>query len=227
MDEKDELLLALRDARRDLKEGRPFRSDEMLNLLEGMAPFLNRGIIIDIKCKSCDNYAKSFFPLEDDFHAVDLHEYCHAKRASLQHLSFSKLAGCMQHSKSSREELLGLAESILEEDLRPAFAERKLYDRSKFATCKIDFQVSQEPGKVCIEFGHRTQGGFVGSNMRLCLLRRLDPGMGAEASEKIALMLKDKPIIVDEASQRFRRMLDIDYILEWIAKKRKMDIVNL
>jgi hypothetical protein len=33
--------------------------------------------------------------------------------------------------------------------------------------------------------------------------------------------------MVVKASLQTRRQLDIDYVLEWIAKKRKMDIVYL
>jgi hypothetical protein len=54
----------------------------------------------------------------------------------------------------------------------------------------------------------------------------LDPGFGA-ASQKIAEAIKSGPVMIVEASLQTRRPLDIDYVLEWIAKKRKMDIVYL
>jgi hypothetical protein len=55
----------------------------------------------------------------------------------------------------------------------------------------------------------------------------LDPGFGAADSQKISEAMKTGLIMVVKAGLQTRRQLDIDYMLEWIAKKRKMDIVYL
>jgi hypothetical protein len=227
MENKNEILLAIKEARRDLKEGISFRAEEMLSLVEGMAPFLDKELIIKIKCMNCDNYAASFFPLEGDFYAVDKHEYCHAKKISLQNLGRLKIGSCMEYSDRWRKDLENLASSIVKEDLEPAFAERKLYDRTKFASYKVNFKICQGTGKICIEFGHKSGEDFIAANMKLHILRRLDPGFGPEALKKIARAMNKEFILVVEASQQTRRQLDIDYVLEWIAQKRKMDIIYL
>lgn len=226
MENKNELLFAVREARKNLRDTEDFRVADMLAVFEGIAPFLDKETIIKIKCRGCDNYAPASFPLSHDFLAVDRSEYCHAKEASLKNLSALKLAGCPQYSRSAQEELLTLASTILEEDLRPAFVERKLYDRAKFASYSVAFRLEKSNGNVCIEFGRLTKDGFVSGDIKLYILRRLDPGFGA-ASQKIAENMKTGPVMVVAASAQTRRPLDIDYVLEWIAKKRKMDIVYL
>jgi len=225
--DKNEILFAVREARRNLGAGADFRVADVLAALEGIAPFLNKEAVIGIKCKSCDNYAFASFPLTNDFWVVDSSEYCHAKKASLKNLTALKLAGCPEHSRKSQEELEALGKAIMEEDLRPAFTERKLYDRSKFASYSVAFRLQPGRGNVCIEFGHVTDEGFACCDLRLYILKRLDPGFGAEASRKIAEAMKSGPVLVVNASLQTRRQLDIDYVLEWIAKKRKMDIVYL
>jgi len=227
MDNRNEILFAVREARKFLGGAADFRVADALAILEGIAPFLNKEVVIGIKCKSCDNYAPSTFPLSRDFWAVDDSEYCHAKDASLKNLTASKLAGCPQYSGVAAQDLIDLGAAIMEEDLRPAFQERKLYDRSKFASYSVAFRLQSSPGKVCIELGHRTDGGFACSDIKLYILRRLDPGFGAEASQKISEAMKSSPIMVVQSSSQTRRQLDIDYVLEWIAEKRKMDIVYL
>jgi len=226
MDNKNEILFAVRDARRNLRDTEDFRIADMLEVFEGIAPFLDKETVIRMKCRGCDNYAQAFFPLNHDFVAVEKSEYCHAKESSLKNLSALKLAGCPQYSTSAQEELFALAKTILEEDLRPALAERKLYDRSKFASYSVAFRLEKSNGNVCIEFGRMTDEGFLGGDVKLYILRRLDPGFGA-ASQKIAEAIEKGPVMVVEASLQTRRPLDIDYVLEWIAKKRKMDIVYL
>lgn len=227
MDNMNEILFAVRDAKRNLGEAADFRVADALAILEGIAPFLNKEIIIGMKCKSCDNYARASFPLSRDFWAVDDSEYCHARHASLKNLTASKLAGCTQYSCQASEDLINLGTAIMEEDLRPAFKERKLYDRSKFASYSVAFQLKSSPGKVCIELGHRTNEGFACSDMKLYILRRLDPGFEAVASQKISEAIKSGPIMVVQSSLQTRKQLDIDYVLEWIVEKRKMDIVYL
>ena len=227
MDNRNEILFAVREAKRNLGEASDFRVADALAILEGIAPFLNKEVVIGMKCKSCDNYAPATFPLSRDFWAVDDSEYCHAKDASLKNLTASKLAGCPQYSGQASQDLINFGTSIMEEDLRPAFQERKLYDRSKFASYSVAFRLQSSPGKVCIELGHRTDEGFACSDIKLYILRRLDPGFGAVATQKISEAMKSSPIMVVQSSLQTRRQLDIDYVLEWIAEKRKMDIVYL
>ncbi len=225
--DKNEILFAVREARRNLEAGADFRIADALAVLEGIAPFLDKKSVIGMKCNSCDNFANASFPLTNDYWAVDESEFCHAKKASLKNLTALKLAGCLDHSTTAQEELEAQGKSILEEDLRPAFAERKLYDRSKFASCSVSFRLLPGKGNVCIEFGHITDKGFDCCGLKLYILKRLDPGFGAEASRKIAEAMKSGHVLVANASLQTRKQLDIDYVLEWIAKKRKMDIVYL
>jgi hypothetical protein len=227
MDNRNEILFAVREAKRNLGEGADFRVADALAILEGIAPFLNKEVVIGMKCKSCDNYASASFPLSRDFWAVDDSEYCYAKDASLKNLTASKLAGCPQYSCVTTQDLISFGTAIMEEDLRPAFQERKLYDRSKFASYSVAFRLQSSPGNVCIELGHRTDEGFACSDIKLYIIRRLDPGFGAVATQKISEAMKSSPIMVVQSSLQTRRQLDIDYVLEWIAEKRKMDIVYL
>jgi len=78
-----------------------------------------------------------------------------------------------------------------------------------------------------VEFGHKSGEEFIGSELRLYVLRRLDPGFGPDCARIAEAMKKDRLVIVVKASQQIRRLLDVDYVLEWIAEKRKMDIVYL
>ena len=227
MDNRNEILFAVREAERKLGEAADFRIADALAILEGIAPFLDKEAVIGMKCKSCDNYASALFPLSRDFWAVDDSEYCHARHASLKNLTASKLAGCSQYSCVATQDLITLGTAIMEEDLRPAFQERKLYDRSKFASYRVAFRLQSSPGNVCIELGHRTNEGFACSDIKLYILRRLDPGFGAVASQKISEVMKSGPLMVVQSSLHTRRQLDIDYVLDWIAEKRKMDIVYL
>jgi len=146
MDGKDDLLLAVKDARRDLEDGTSYRAADMLDVLEGLAPFLDRQALVKMKCSSCDNYAKASFPLPGDFNVVDNHEYCHAKSLPISHLSLFKIAECSSYKKDCSEELLRQVQSLLDEDLVPAFAERKLYDRNRFTSCKVAFRLTEVAG---------------------------------------------------------------------------------
>lgn len=227
MDNTNEILNAVREARKSLGEGADFRIADALSILEGIAPFLSKDAVIGMKCRHCDSYATASFPLSHDFWAVDESQYCHGKGSSFKNLTAAKLAECAQYSCRAAQELESLGNAILEEDLRPAFHERKLYDRSKFASYNISFRLKSAPGMVCIQLGHQTEEGFACGDIALYILRRLDPGFGAEASQKISEAMKGDSIMVVKSSLQTRRQLDIDYVLEWIAKKRKMDIVYL
>jgi len=227
MDSKNEIVSAVREAKKNLGEAADFRVADALAILEGMAPFLDRQTVVSIKCRSCDNYARASFPLSRDFHAVEEDDYCHARQASIKNLTVSKLASCSYYSRQASEDLLELGREIMEEDLVPAFKERKLYDRSKFASYSVAFRLVSLPGMVCIKLGHEVDGGFACSDIKIYILRRLDPGFGADASQKISQAVKGGPIMVVQSGSQTRRQLDIDYVLEWIAERRKMDIVYL
>lgn len=227
MDKRNEIVSAVREAKKNLGEAPDFRVADALAILEGMAPFLEREVIVRIKCKSCDNYASAFFPLSRDFYAVDESEYCHHRQASIKNLTAIKLASCSHYSRQASESLMDLGKAIMEEDLAPAFKERRLYDRSKFASYRVAFRLLSIPGMVCIQLGHEVDSGFACSDIKIYLLRRLDPGFGAEASQKISQAMKGGPIMVVQSSSQTRRQLDIDYMLDWIAERRKMDIVYL
>lgn len=227
MDKRNEIVSAVREAKKNLGEAPDFRVADALAILEGMAPFLEREVIVRIKCKSCDNYASAFFPLSRDFYAVDEGEYCHHRQASIKNLTAIKLASCPHYSRQASESLMDLGKAIMEEDLAPDFKERRLYDRSKFASYRVAFRLLSIPGMVCIQLGHEVDSGFACSDIKIYLLRRLDPGFGAEASQKISQAMKGGPIMVVQSSSQTRRQLDIDYMLDWIAERRKMDIVYL
>jgi hypothetical protein len=227
MENKNELLFAVREARKNLKDDVDFRTADMLAVFEGIAPFLDWTTVLDMKCKGCDSYSCSHFLLSNDFWTVENQNYCHAKNLPLKHLSVLKIAGCADYSEEAQRDLTDLVNSILEEDLRPAFVERRLYDRNLFASYSVAFRVKKDNGNVCIEFGHKSGETFVESDIKLHFLRRLNPGFGPVASKRIAEAMKNGPALVVEASLQTRRMLDVDYVLEWIAKKRKMDIVYL
>jgi hypothetical protein len=227
MDNKNELLSTIKDAKKHLGEGADFRVADAMDVMEGIAPFLDKEVIIGLKCRRCDRYSSASFPLSNDYWAVDSNEYCHQKNNALKNLNALKLAGCPQYSCQEKEDLTRLGQDIIEEDLKPVFSERKLYDRHKFASYSVAFRLLSNPGNVCIEFGHLTDGGFASSDIRMYIIKRLDPGFGEEASRKISAALKKGPVLALKANMQIRRQLDIDYVLEWIAKKRKMDIVYL
>ena len=67
MDNRNEILFAVREAKRNLGEGADFRVADALAILEGIAPFLDKEVIIGMKCKSCDNYASAIIPFEPGF----------------------------------------------------------------------------------------------------------------------------------------------------------------
>lgn len=227
MGKDNELAAAINEIKRCLEGHENQCSRDAINALEGIAPFLDKNTIIDIKCKGCDNCALSSFPSLNDLCTIDNSDYCHANRLPMDRLSILRMAGCNKFSQKAQNDLECLASAILEEDLKPAFEDRKLYDKKRFASYKASFRMIQNPGNICIELGYESDGAFTPSDLKLCILRRLDPGFGPIASQKIASVLKDKPILLVAANKQTRRQMDIDYILEWIAKKRKLDIVYL
>jgi hypothetical protein len=222
--EKNELLSAIREARKALREGADPRLVDILAVLEGIAPFLDKSSVVNIKCRGCDSYARASFPLKDDLYAVENHSYCHAKKLSLKNLGLLKIMACQDFSQKARREMAEQAAGFLE-DLRTAFADKKLYDKGLFASFPVEVNLQEETDKACMELGHWYDGAFKGSGIKLHLLRRLDPGFGATASEKIAEAQREGPILVAEIGPEERRPPDLSSILEGIARKRKMDIV--
>jgi hypothetical protein len=227
MEKGNELLTAVREIGKCL-DGRMDQSiSNALAAFEGIAHILDAKMVIESKCRGCDSYAPSSFPVSYDLEKVDNKEFCYARKQSLESVGILKLAGCRDRTIKAQEDLMHLARAIVEEDIAPAFAERKLYDEKLFANCKAAFRTSQTPGNVCIEIGHESKGGFMPSDIRIHLLRRLDPGFGPDASLRIAEAMDGRPLLFVAANKKARRQMDIDYLLEWIAKKRKMDIVYL
>ncbi len=224
---QDELLFAVKAAQQSLTEGTSPNVREVLGFVEGMAPFLDRDTLIQLKCASCDNYAPSFFSGEEEFGVVEPRAYCHSKRQPLHHLNLFTIAKCLEHSREGQEELLELANSVVEEDLRPALADKKLYDRNAFASYDVDYRTISKRSMVCIVFGHDDEGEFVESGIRVCILRRLDPGFGEDTAKIRAVQTYGRPVMVVMAARQIRRQMDIDEVFEGIAEKREMDIVYL
>ena len=71
MNNKNEILFAVREAKGILGAGTDFRVNDAFAIFEGIAPFLDKETIIEMKCKGCDNYASASFPLSNDFWMVD------------------------------------------------------------------------------------------------------------------------------------------------------------
>jgi hypothetical protein len=226
-DNQGELLFAVKAAEQSLPEGTSPQMGEILAFIEGMAPFLKKDTLIQIKCSSCDNYAPSFFPGEGDFGVVEPRAYCHAKKQPHHHLNLFTIAKCPEHSREAQKRLLELANSVVEEDLRPALADKKLYDRNAFASYDVDYRIIQDRSMVCIEFGHDDDGDFVESGIKICILRRLDPGFGEDAAKIRAVHKYGRPVMVVMAARQIRRQMGIDEVLEGIAEKRDMDIAYL
>jgi hypothetical protein len=222
--DRNELLLAIREARKTLREGADVRLTDILAVFDGIAPFLDKNTMINIKCKECDSYARASFPLADDFYAVENQSYCHAKGLSLKNLSLTKIMACQDFSQKARGEMAELASGLLD-DLRAAFAEKKLYDKNLFASFNVEVSLQEDDEKACMELGHWSGEAFKGSGIKLHLIRRLDPGFGPAASGKIAKVLRHRPILVAETGRQEGRPPDLGSILEGIAKRRKMDIV--
>jgi len=222
--ERNELLFAIKEARKALREGADLRLTDILAAFDGIAPHLDKNIVINIKCHECDNYAQASFPLKDDFYAVENQSYCHAKELSLKNVSLLKIMACQDFSQNARGEAAELAATLLA-DLREAFADKKLYDKKLFASFNADVKLQEENGHIFLELGHSSGEAFNGSGIKLHLLRRLDPGFDPAASEKIAKALRNRFILVAETGPQERRPSNLAAILEGIAERRKMDIV--
>jgi hypothetical protein len=227
MNTKDELLFAVKAAQHSLPPNANSGVIDILAFLEGMAQFLDKDTILEMKCRNCDNYAPSFFPIDKDFEVVDSHEYCHTKKQPFHHMTLFTIARCLDYSEDSQKEVLKFAEDIVDEELRPALEDRKLYDRHIFASYDVEYNVDTDNDKACIELGHKANGSFEGSGIKLYLLRRLDPGWGGASKEINEGIQYDRQVVVVSASHQMRRWMGLDDVLGSIAKKRKMDIVYL
>lgn len=227
MNTKDELLFAVKAAQHSLPPNANSGVGDILAFLEGMARFLDKDTILKMKCQNCDNYASSFFPIGKDFEVVDSHEYCHAKKQPFHHMTLFTIARCLEYSEDSQKELLKLAWNVVDENLRPALEDHKLYDRHIFASYDVEYHVEPDNDKACIELGHKANGRFEGSGIKLYILSRLDPGWGAASKEINERIQYDRQVVVVSASHQMRRWMGLDDVLGNIAKKRKMDIVYL
>ncbi|UEC43298.1 MAG: hypothetical protein METHAR1v1_1260010 [Methanothrix sp.] len=225
--DQDELLFAVKAAEQSLPTGFSHDVGEILGFVEGMAPFLNKETLIQIKCSRCDNFSPSFFPGEGEYGVVESRPYCHAKEQPLHHLNLFTIAKCAEYSREAQTILTEMAASLVEEDLRPALAGKKLYDRNAFASYDVDYRTILEGGRVCIEFGHQVEGGFIESGITVCILSRIDPGLGEDSAKIKAVQTYGRPVMVVLASRQVRRQMDIDEVLIGIAEKRGMDIVFL
>ncbi|MGB3944747.1 MAG: hypothetical protein WBK88_08160 [Methanothrix sp.] len=225
--DQDELLFAVKAAEQSLPMGVSHDVGEILDFVKGMAPFLNRQTLIQIKCSCCDNFSPSFFPSEGEYGVVESRPYCHAKEQPLHHLNLFTIAKCAEYSRVAQTILLEMAGCVVEEDLRPALAGKKIYDRNAFASYDVDYMTILERGRVCIEFGHQVEGGFIESGITVCILSRIDPGLGEDSTKIKAVQTYGRPVMVVLASRHVRRQMDIDEVLIGIAEKRGMDIVFL
>jgi hypothetical protein len=226
MGSQDELLFVVKAALASLPQGSSHQLAEALAFLAGMAPFMNKETVLKLKCRSCDYYSPSFFPIEEDLGVVDSHEFCHLKQLALHHLSLFSAAKCLAYTQEVQQELHLLAETIVNEDLRPEMAGKRFYDRSSFATFDPDYQVCLDGQRIYIELGHKKADHFQPGGVRLYLLQRLDPGFGT-SSKDIARAIKRGRVMAVEAPGAMKFSLDLHAILEQVGRKRRMDIVYL
>jgi len=227
MNTEDELLFVVKNAQHSLPSGINNRIGEILNFVEGMAQFLDKNTVTDMKCRTCDNYGSSFFPLEGDYKVVDCHEYCHVKKQPLHHMTLLTVAKCLDYSKEKQARLEALAKAIIEEDLKPGLAGKKLYDRRSFRNFPLEYRISQNAKGVCIQLGHKTSEEFVEGDVNLHLLRRLDPKYADLSTRILSGLQKGEAVMVVEGNQNTRRQLGLDDVLDRMGKGRKMDIVYL
>ncbi|MCX8206894.1 MAG: hypothetical protein N3G75_03580 [Methanothrix sp.] len=198
---------------------------DMLEILEGLAPFLDKTKVIELKCKNCDNYAPCFFPLEDDYDVIDTHAYCHKKGQPLHHLTFLSIAKCRDFSRKAQMELADLAKRLMEE-LRSALRNMKIYDHNEFANYPIAFELSQDSDRVTIQLGHMSEdGAFVMGDARVLLVRRPDPRLGNKASQ-IGRALHDSDLVIlVEASRSAMKHLRLKDTVGKIAASHGIPVI--
>ncbi|MEM0498660.1 MAG: hypothetical protein QW781_04070 [Methanothrix sp.] len=198
---------------------------DMLEILEGLAPFLDKTKVIELKCKNCDNYAPCFFPLEDDYEVIDTHAYCHKKGQPLHHLTFLSIAKCRDFSRKAQIELADLARRLMEE-LRSALRDRKIYDHNEFANYPIAFELSQDSDRVTIQLGHMSEdGAFVMGDARVLLVRRPDPRLGNKASQIGRALHDNDLVILVEASRSAMKHLRLKDAVGKIAASHGIPVI--
>jgi hypothetical protein len=62
MDNKYEILQAIREAKKHLGEGSDFRIADVMETMEGIAPFLDKEVIIGLKCRTAIAMHEAHFP---------------------------------------------------------------------------------------------------------------------------------------------------------------------
>jgi hypothetical protein len=221
----DELLFVVKNAQKQLPAEGDGRIADLLAFLEGMAPFIDKEFIVKTKCRTCDYYSSSFFPLEKDFDVVDYHEYCHDKEQPLHRLTMLSVAKCLSYTQESQFSMMRLAMSIVDEDLRPMIGDMKLYDRRSFSQSPVEFSIRCNEW-VSIQLGRKQGDQFIEGDVKISIVSRLYPGFGA-ASARIEQAVRNGPALVVEANPAVRRQIDLDRIIDAVSKKRKMDIVYL
>jgi uncharacterized CHY-type Zn-finger protein len=198
---------------------------DMLEILEGLAPFLDKTRVIELKCKNCDSYAPCFFPLEDDYDVIDTHAYCHRKGQPLHHLTFLSIAKCRDFSRKAQMELVDLAKRFMEE-LRYALRDRKIYDHNEFANYPIAFELSQDSDRVTIQLGHISEdGAFVMGDAQVHLVRRPDPRMGSKASQIGRALHENDLVILVEASRSTIKHLGLKDAVGKIAASHGIPVI--
>lgn len=198
---------------------------DMLEILEGLAPFLDKNRVIEIKCKNCDSYAPCFFPLEDDYDVIDTHAYCHKKGQPLHHLTFLSIAKCRDFSRKAQTEMADLANMLMEE-LRRALQGRKIYDHNEFANYPIAFELSHDSDRVTIQLGHISEdGAFVMGDAQVHLVRRPDPRLGSKASQIGRALHESDLVILVEASRSAMKHLGLKDAVGKIATSHGIPVI--
>lgn len=226
MKTNDELLFFVKNAQQRLPADSDYRLADLLAFIEGMAPFLDKEIVVKMKCRNCDQYSSSFFPLEGDWGVVDHHEYCHQKRQPIHHMTLLAIAKCMEYSTEAQAVQMNLASSIVKKYLRPALADKKLYDRRDFANYAMDFDIFQKAGMPAIHLGHRKGGTFVDGEICIVLPRKADPVFGSDAS-RINLALEKGMVMVIEGDEGSINQLGLKTVIDEICSELSMQAVYL
>lgn len=221
--ESEELLFMIKGIQQ--RNGVSAQIIDLLEILEGLAPFLDRSTIIELKCKNCDSYAPCFFPMDDDYDVVDTHAYCHKKGKPLHHLTLLSIAKCMEFSRKAQIDMAELARSILAE-LRVMLKDKKVYDHYEFANYPLDFGLSYDSEKATIKLGHRSaDGAFVVGDAQIHLVRRADPRMGKKASQIGKALHNSDVILLVEASKSAMKHLGLKEAVDKVAANRKIPVI--
>lgn len=226
MKTNDELLFYVKDAQQRLPADSDYRLGDLLAFLEGMAPFLDKEVVVKMKCRDCDHYSSSFFPLEGDWGVVDHHEYCHQKMQPIHHLTLLAIAKCTEYSTDAQAMQLDLARSIVKNYLRPSLADKKLYDRRDFANHSIDFDIRQKGGIAAIHLGHKKGGAFIDGEICIVLPRNADPVFEFNAS-RVDQALEKGDVMVIEGDEGSINQLGLKTVIDRICSDLSLQAVYL